>query len=252
MCWKKSWYFHVRHISFLYPFSVNAADTSCFLITKQPLILICVIAFIGWKKWKSLSHVWLFATSWTVGSSVHGSSQVRILEWVASPFSRVSSWPRGRTQVSHIAGGFFTVWATRDKVRQTAVANRQQASLSPIKFMAFSNTRQWRVGRSAPYGHSGTQAKHGSTTFNTQLWRPPTASSILASWLVERAWWQWGVSRARWYHLCSHCTGQDWGTWLHLVAKGAGKCRSGSLPERRRGEWISKSSLLGPLGCPVV
>ena len=32
----------------------------------------------------------------------------KILEWVAVPFSRGSSQPRDRTQVSHIAGGFFT------------------------------------------------------------------------------------------------------------------------------------------------
>ena len=34
--------------------------------------------------------------------------QARILEWVTMPFSRVSSPPRDRTHVSHIAGGFFT------------------------------------------------------------------------------------------------------------------------------------------------
>ena len=45
------------------------------------------------------------------GSSVHGILQVRILEWVAISFSRGSSQPRDWTQVSHIAGGFFTVWA---------------------------------------------------------------------------------------------------------------------------------------------
>ena len=37
----------------------------------------------------------------------------RILEWVAYPFSRESSWPRDRTRVSGIAGTFFTSWATR-------------------------------------------------------------------------------------------------------------------------------------------
>ena len=47
------------------------------------------------------------------GSSVHGIFQLRILEWVAIPFSRGSSWPRDRTRVSCIAGRFFTVWATR-------------------------------------------------------------------------------------------------------------------------------------------
>ena len=34
--------------------------------------------------------------------------QARILEWVAVPISRVSLHPRDQTQVSHIAGGFFT------------------------------------------------------------------------------------------------------------------------------------------------
>ena len=45
---------------------------------------------------------------------VHGILQARILEWVAFPFSRGSSQPRDRTQVSHIAGGFFTNWAGQE------------------------------------------------------------------------------------------------------------------------------------------
>ena len=48
------------------------------------------------------------------GSSFHGIFQVRILEWVAFPFSRGSSQPKGWTQVSCIAGRFFTSWATRE------------------------------------------------------------------------------------------------------------------------------------------
>ena len=46
--------------------------------------------------------------------TAHGILQARILEWVAFPFSRGSSQPRDRTQVSRIAGGFFTSWATRE------------------------------------------------------------------------------------------------------------------------------------------
>ena len=38
--------------------------------------------------------------------------QARILEWVAFPFSTGSFQPRDGTQVSRIAGGFFTSWAT--------------------------------------------------------------------------------------------------------------------------------------------
>ena len=45
------------------------------------------------------------------GSSVHGIFQARILEWVAISFSRGSSQPRDWTQVSHIAGRHFTIWA---------------------------------------------------------------------------------------------------------------------------------------------
>ena len=48
------------------------------------------------------------------GSSVHGILQARTLEWVAIPFSRESSQPKGRTPISYITGRFFTVWATRE------------------------------------------------------------------------------------------------------------------------------------------
>ena len=41
------------------------------------------------------------------GSSLLGIFQARILEWVAIPFSRGSSWPRDRIQVSYIADRFF-------------------------------------------------------------------------------------------------------------------------------------------------
>ena len=40
--------------------------------------------------------------------TVHGILQARTLEWVAFPFSRGSSQPRDRTQVSHTEGRFFT------------------------------------------------------------------------------------------------------------------------------------------------
>ena len=51
-------------------------------------------------KWKSLSRVRLCDT---MDCIVHGILQARILECVTFPFSRRSSQPRDRTQVSHIA-----------------------------------------------------------------------------------------------------------------------------------------------------
>ena len=76
------------------------------------------------KFWKAQHNVW--CTEWvkvaqscptlcnSLDYTVHGILQARILEWVAFPFSRGSSQPRDRTQVSHIAGGFFTSWAPRE------------------------------------------------------------------------------------------------------------------------------------------
>ena len=47
-------------------------------------------------------------------NTVYGILQAKILEWVAIPFSRGSSQTREWTQASHIAGGFFTSWATKE------------------------------------------------------------------------------------------------------------------------------------------
>ena len=46
--------------------------------------------------------------------TAHGILQARMLGWVVVLFSRGSSSSRNWTQVSHIAGGFFTSWATRE------------------------------------------------------------------------------------------------------------------------------------------
>ena len=48
------------------------------------------------------------------GSSIHGISQARVLEWVAFSFSRGSSQPRDQTQVSCNAGRHFNLWAIRE------------------------------------------------------------------------------------------------------------------------------------------
>ena len=58
------------------------------------------------------------------GSSIHGILQARILEWVAISFSRGSSRPRDRSQVSRIAGRRFNLWAIREasiKTRKSGV-----------------------------------------------------------------------------------------------------------------------------------
>ena len=61
---------------------------------------------------RSLSCIQLFATPWTVARQAPlsmGILQARILEWVVMPSSKGSSQPKDQTQVSCIAGKFFTI-----------------------------------------------------------------------------------------------------------------------------------------------
>ena len=67
------------------------------------------------KKWNEVKVIQLCPTLCDLKDCiVHGILQARILEWVAFPFSRGSSQPKDWTQVSRVAGGFFTNWATRE------------------------------------------------------------------------------------------------------------------------------------------
>ena len=62
------------------------------------------------------------------GSSVYGILQARLQEWVAVPFSRRSSQPRDWTQVSRIAGWFFTIGATREALGSSVQFSRSVVS----------------------------------------------------------------------------------------------------------------------------
>ena len=93
------------------------------LITTYCLFLSLVIVFaeksalshitlatpvFSWKCLRAqwLHHVWLFATPWTVAHQAPlsmGIFHTRILEWVPTPSSRGSSWPRDQTQISYVS-----------------------------------------------------------------------------------------------------------------------------------------------------
>ena len=78
-----------------------------------------LILFRYSTKSESVSHLVMsdFATLWTVTQQAPLSmkfSRQELLEWVAMLSSRGSSQPKNRAQVSCTAGGFFTIWATRE------------------------------------------------------------------------------------------------------------------------------------------
>ena len=81
-----------------------------------------------------------FATPWTVAQHSPlsmGILQASILGWVAKSSSRGSSQPRDQTQVSCIAGEFFTVWATREAElqmkREGKIHPHEGGKKSPLK-----------------------------------------------------------------------------------------------------------------------
>ena len=90
------------------------------------------------------------------GSSVHGTLQARILQWVAILFSRGSSEPRVQTQVSCTAGRFFTIWASREALVLLQHGNalihlftrRRQWQPTPVLLPGKSHGWRSLVGRS--------------------------------------------------------------------------------------------------------
>ena len=110
--------------------------------------------FAIWKlnwKWKSLSPIQFFVTPWTIQSREF--SRPEYLEWVAVPFCSRSSQPKDRTQVSWIAGGFFTSWATRKATNWSKEINLLLArkhgvgsKCSSLALLAFCSHDQSVVG----------------------------------------------------------------------------------------------------------
>ena len=71
---------------------------------------------VKWSEVKSLSHVQLFATPWTVAYQAlpsMGFSRQEYWSGFAISFSRGSYWLRNQTRVSCIPGRCFNLWATR-------------------------------------------------------------------------------------------------------------------------------------------
>ena len=98
--------------------TIISRDKSRMRVKKEISLLTVQSSAVLSLQWKlilvlseSESHSIVSDSLWL---SVHGILQARILEWVAFPSSRGSSQPRDQTQVSNIAGGFFTIRATRE------------------------------------------------------------------------------------------------------------------------------------------
>ena len=82
------------------------------------------------------------------GSSVHGISQARILEWVAVAFSRGSSRPRDRTHVSCIGRWFFYCRAaTRPLYKTKTQSLSDQLEVTPLRSFPTADLMGFPPGR---------------------------------------------------------------------------------------------------------
>ena len=150
--------------------------------------------------------------------TVHGILQTRIVVWVAFPFSRGSSQPRDQAQVSRLAGGFFTSWATRESYSSVACIFLVENHFS---------MKDWRLWLHIFVGH------HFTLIFFTFSFFPWTDLGLgCCSWAFSGCWSQ-GCSL-----VAVHGFRLPWLLWLQSLVAG-----EHGLP---RGYWWY---LLGPRVC---
>ena len=148
----------------------------------------------------SLSCVRLFATAWTVARQAllsMGILQGRRLEWVAMSSSRGSSQPRDWTRVSHIARGFFTIWATKEAHfhfrHEETEANSIYLSLyprygegngTPLQYSCLENPMDREAWWAAVHGVAKSRTRLSDFTFTIHFQalekEMATHSSVLA------------------------------------------------------------------------
>ena len=98
-------------------------------------------------------------------SSVHGILQARILEWVAIPFSRRSSWPRIEPKSPALAGGFFTTEPPgKPHVGLGSILMTYNNSIASANILFLSKVTIKRVSevRGSTYLRGGNNSAHKS------------------------------------------------------------------------------------------
>ena len=129
------------------------------------LLKLCTCVF------SRLSRVQLFVTLWTIATRLlcPWILQVKILEWVAVPFSRGSFQRRNQTWVPCIAGGFFTIWATKEAQCYSLWGHKD------------SDTTEWlNNNKSSPGNSSAVKAEFQYTKSKVYVNFPFSNSSRIA------------------------------------------------------------------------
>ena len=80
------------------------------------------------------------------GSSVHGVSQARMLEWTAVSYSRGSSWPRNGTCISCTGGYILYHWATWEVQKKECFHMHKKGRKKKRRIKEWKGERKGRRG----------------------------------------------------------------------------------------------------------
>ena len=122
------------------------------------------------------------------GSSVHGTLQARILEWVAIPFSRGFSLLKDETPVSCIGGRFFTIWAPREALVVACGNLVPWPGIEPpaLGMWSFSHWTTREVTQSNILIDSLNTHAGNKQIFCTTVWSSVTVAS--SNWILSARW----------------------------------------------------------------
>ena len=135
------------------------------------------------------------------GSSLHGISQARVLEWVAISFSRGSSQLRDRIRVSRNPGRRFNLWATRE-----------------AKLKKKKKTTKWTMSVKTSHQHHSEEnylpctlrlSSYNSRFSNLNIFNPQVDMDVGRSKLMPRDFPGDPVVKTPCFH-CKRCRFNSW------------------------------------------
>ena len=129
--------------------------------------------------------------------TVHEILQARILEWVAFPFFRGSSQHKDQTQISRIAGGFFTNWATEKPQKAALNGTESCCCLVANSCLTLCRPKDSSPPGSSVHGISQTRILEGvAISFSMRSSRPRDRNyiSCIDRWIL----YHWATREAHW------------------------------------------------------
>ena len=135
--------------------------------------------------------------------TVHGILQARILGWVASLSPRGSSQSRDWTQVFHIAGEFFTSWATREVPRPSRTNTKKRCPFNPrwLECKSRKSRDTWSNRQIWPWSTKWSRAKANRVLSRKHASHSKHSFPTTQETILQMDITRWSIPKSDW--LCS-------------------------------------------------